>query len=107
MRKISVAVVCVAGVLSIQGLSASTRTPIHFIYSNPGATYDQFRSDRDVCAHQAKRPHYWAVGNGEWLTNDRPSSTVFLRCMDEKGYALAKDGWDTGVLWVLPYRPAH
>jgi hypothetical protein len=27
--------------------------------------------------------------------------------MAEKGYRLAKNGWDTGVLWTLPYRPKN
>jgi hypothetical protein len=107
MRKMSVAVACIAGVLSIQALLASPSTPIHFIYAKQGATYAQFQSDTDVCARHAKRPHYYPLGRGQWATNDRPSSTVFLNCMAQTGYTLDKNGWDTGVLWILPYRPAH
>jgi len=106
MRKISVAAFCVASVLSLQNSEAST--PIHFLYSNPNATYDRFQSDRDQCAGHATRTRWYAMGNdARWYATDKPSSTIFLNCMADKGYTLAKNGWDTGVLWVLPYRPAR
>jgi hypothetical protein len=103
MRKLSVAVVGIAWALSLQASSASTPIAIHFIYAKPGASYDQFQGDRDVCARQAKRPHYQPGMDGRYFVEDWPSSTVFLNCMAKNGYAMTKDGWDTGVLWTLPY----
>ncbi|MEJ0043024.1 MAG: hypothetical protein WDM81_12825 [Rhizomicrobium sp.] len=105
MRKIAVG--CVAGMLSIQVSAASVQTPIHFIYEKPGATPAQFQSDRDVCAHRATRTRYAPLGRARWIDVNRPSSTIFLNCMDDRGYTLSKTGWDTGVLWVLPYRPRY
>ncbi|MEJ0025448.1 MAG: hypothetical protein WDN01_05410 [Rhizomicrobium sp.] len=102
MRAIPVAVVCVAGLLSVPSLAS---TPIHFIYSKPGATPEQFQSDRDVCARDAKRTRYYPWGRGHWAERKYPSSTVFLNCMDDRGYTLSRSGWDTGVLWILPFRP--
>ncbi len=108
MRKISAAVVCIAGMLCVQGSFASTPTPIHFIYAKPGATAEQFQSDRDACAHDAKRTRYTPWGRGGWVEINWPSSTIFLGCMDDRGYTLTKTGtWDTGVLWVLPFRPRY
>lgn len=102
MRKTFVATACVALALSAQLSSASKPVPIHFIYAKPGATYEQFQSDRDVCNHHAQRPHYyWGGYGGHYMVDERPSSTVFLNCMAGKGYTLAREGWDTGVLWNL------
>lgn len=101
MRKLTVALLCVAGALSIPVSSADTRPAqiaFHWIYTKPGATYEQFQSDRDTCAHYAKRPHY-AYG-----VDYSPSSMVFLNCMANRDYTLSKEGWDTGVLWTKPYR---
>ena len=93
----------IAGALFLQASAASAPIPIHFVYEKPGATYEQFQSDRDVCARHATRPHYWTVGEGRYYVDDWPRSTVFLNCMAQRGYALSKSGWDTGVLWTLPY----
>lgn len=105
MRKIPAAAICIACVLSLQGSSAST--PIHFIYLRTGATEAQFQSDRDLCHHNAVKTRWYTFGHARWSFSETPSSTVFLNCMAEKGYTLSKDGWDTGVLWVLPYHPSN
>ncbi len=103
--RVSFAIACAALVVCGPSSSASTRTPIHFIYSNPNATYAEFQSDRDTCHRQAAKPRWEPLGIAGWHPVDRPSSTKFLNCMAEKGYTLAKNGWDTGVLWTLPYVP--
>lgn len=101
MHKLSIAVACVAGLMSVQASSAAVRpkqVEFHWIYVKQDATYGQFKNDTGECATFAKRPRY--AGGIEYS----PSSTVFLNCMQERGYTLAKDGWDTGVLWTKPYR---
>jgi len=105
MYKLSIVAACLAAVFSLQGAGAAARTPIHFIYTKAGATYQQFKSDTDECAGHAKRTHWFPWHDGRWNFSDNPSSTIFLNCMAEKGYALAKNGWDTGILWYLPNHP--
>jgi len=101
MRKMTVALACVVGVLLVQTSLAST--PVHFIYAKTGATYQQFQSDRDDCAKKAKRHFTHNIGLNYYIW--RPDSTVFLKCMSDRGYtlehALGAKGWDTGVLWTL------
>ncbi len=99
MRTMSAA--ALASLLLLDVSSAAVRpkqVEFHWIYVKQGATYEQFQSDRDVCAGHAKRPRY--VDGVEYS----PSSTVFLNCMSDRGYQLSKNGWDTGVLWTKPYR---
>jgi hypothetical protein len=67
---------------------------------------EEWSKELDVISHEETNNGY-PMGHGRWNFIETPSSTVFLNCMAEKGYTLAKDGWDTGVLWTLPYRPAH
>ncbi len=105
MHKLSIAVACVAGLLSVQATSAAVRTPIHFIYTKAGATQAQFQADRDACRHDATKTRWFPWAEGHWTSRDVPSSTVFLNCMAERGYTLARNGWDTGVMWTLPRRP--
>lgn len=106
MRKVFVAAMGIAAVLTAPAALAAKPIPIHFIYQKAGATVAAFQSDRDLCANRAQRPRYMPVGtNGGWMTREHPSSTVFLNCMKDKGYTLTnKDGWDTGVMWTLPLR---
>jgi len=101
MLRVSAAIVCIAGLLSLQASNAAVRPKqieYHWIYVKDGATYGQFKSDTGECATYAKRPRY--AGGIDYS----PSSTVFLNCMQERGYTLAKQGWDTGVLWTKTYR---
>ena len=101
MPKISAAIACAASVLLVRSSFADVRPKqiaFHWIYVKQGATYEQFQSDRDECTHFAKRPRYM------YGIEYSPSSTVFLNCMERRGYILSKEGWDTGVLWTKPYR---
>jgi hypothetical protein len=106
MRNIFLAAASVTAALFALPSFASTPTPIHFIYAETG-TQQQFQNDRDDCAQDAKKLRLNPLGRGQWQDRPYPSSTVFLRCMADKGYTLSKEGWDTGVLWTLPFRPAH
>lgn len=99
--------VCVAAVLTLPGAWANVRTPIHFIYTKAGATNAQFQADRDACRNDAVKTRWLPWSDGHWFTRDTPSSTVFLNCMAERGYTLARNGWDTGVMWSLPNRPVN
>jgi len=104
MRKLSFVAVCVTGMVCAGFATASARTPIHFIYAKSAVSFEQFQGDTGHCHHIAATARYQPNGYGGQYVHDG-SSTRFLNCMADKGYVLAKNGWDTGVLWVLPGRP--